>query len=53
VTIELPGQPLVAVDVDLDLKRKTTLELDVDEPPGRFRRLVRLVMLARRRSEAP
>jgi hypothetical protein len=32
VTIELPSQPLVAVDVDLDLKREPTLELDVDEP---------------------
>ena len=32
VAIELPSQPLVAVDVDLDLKREPTLELDVDEP---------------------
>ena len=32
VTIELPSQPLVPVDVDLDLKREPTLELDVDEP---------------------
>jgi hypothetical protein len=32
VAIELPSQPLVAVDVARDLKRGPTLELDVDEP---------------------
>ena len=32
VTVKLPSQPLVAVDVDLNLARGPTLELDVDEP---------------------
>ena len=32
VTIKLPSQPLVAVDVDLNLAREPALELDVDEP---------------------
>ena len=32
VAIELPSQPLVAVDVDLDLAREPALELDVDKP---------------------
>ena len=32
VTIKLPSQPLVAVDVDLNLAGEPTLELDVDEP---------------------
>ena len=32
VTIELPSQPLVVVDVDLNLAREPALELDVDEP---------------------
>ena len=31
VTIELPSQPLVAVDVDLNLAREPALELDVNE----------------------
>ena len=31
VTVKLPSQPLVAVDVNLNLAREPALELDVDE----------------------